>query len=72
MKKLVVPPAAKLVELSLTVDGENYNNYRAMLQGASGEEVLSLNRLNVTRKRWDRRGCDACSRWTFGSGRLHC
>jgi len=49
-RKLVVPPAAKLVELSLSVDGESYDNYRAVLQGASGEEVLSLNRLNLTRK----------------------
>ena len=49
IKKLVVPPAARLVELSLSVDGENYNNYRAVLQGANGEEVLSLNRLNLTR-----------------------
>ncbi len=38
------------MELSLAVDGENYSNYRAALQGASGEEVLSLNRLNLTRK----------------------
>lgn len=50
MKKLVVPPAAKLVELSLAVDGENYNNYRAALQGSSGEEVLILNRLNFMKK----------------------
>jgi hypothetical protein len=49
-KKLVVPPAVRLVELSLAVDGENYNSYRAVLQGASGEEVLILNRLNVTRR----------------------
>jgi hypothetical protein len=50
MKKLVVPPTAKLVELGLSVDGESYTNYRAMLLGVSGEEVLSLNRLNGTRR----------------------
>ncbi len=54
MKKLIIPPAAKLVELSLAVDGENYDNYRAALQGASGEEVLSLNRLSIHEEKWDR------------------
>lgn len=50
MKKLIIPPATELAQLSLSVDGENYDNYRAVLQGASGEEVLSLNRLSITRK----------------------
>ena len=50
MKKLAVPPATRLVELGLAIDGENYLNYRATLLGANGEEVLSLNRLNGTRR----------------------
>ena len=50
MKKLVVPAAGKLVELSLSVDGENYKDYRAVLEEANGEEVVSLHRLKLMRK----------------------
>ena len=50
MKKLAVPPAAMLVQLSLSLEGENYQSYRARLDGASGEEVISQNRLALERR----------------------